>query len=59
MGRTAIQGDSYSLQVFLVSVLVLFRSTDNAAGTKTAFQGRANGPARFIRATNAALQIQP
>ena len=38
MDRTAIQGNSYSLQVFIASVLLLYRSTDNAAETKTAFQ---------------------
>jgi hypothetical protein len=44
---------------FPLSVLLSFRSTTNAAGREMAFQGQANGPARFTRPTKAALQIQP
>jgi len=44
---------------FPLSVLLSFPSTTNAAGKEMAFQGRANGPARFIRPMKAALQIQP
>ena len=33
-----VQGDFQSLQVFVVSVLLLFRFGNNAVGTKTAFQ---------------------